>query len=262
MVDTFQGKPLEWWYINLAKRTDRRDHAKSQFAQQGIKANRFEAFSPSDWKSDPQKVRRIMERTPGAVGCYMSQMAVIRSCPRNSIIAVCEDDICFAPDMATRLSHAEQELPDDWDVFYLGATFHVPGEWYKNKECSSWSHKGVDAEPTDDKHIMRVYGMWGTYAYFVNGTSVEKVANMLDENCHNSYGIDHNFIQLGDRINAYCFVPGMAWQYDNESNIGKGITYFSGFKKQLGPYVWTDDIADFKPEEYNWKTGEYNGNSK
>jgi hypothetical protein len=154
--------------------------------------------------------------------------------------------------MARRLAHAEAALPDNWDVFYLGATFHVPGEWYKDPECVSWGHRGVDAETTDDKHIMRVFGQWGTYAYFVNGVNAPKVAELLKGNCRNSYGIDHNFMLLGDRVNAYCFVPGMAWQYDNQSNIGGGMTIFSGFRK-LGPYVWTDSMDDFDPGAFDWK---------
>lgn len=254
MLDLFQGKPLEWWYINLKSRPDRKQHAESQFANQGIQANRFNAYRPQDWKGDPAQVERIRKRTPGAIGCYASQIEIMRKCDPGSVIAVCEDDVCFAPDMADRLKHAEVALPDDWDVFYLGATFHVPGEWYKDPECSSWGHRGVDAETTSDKHIMRVYGMWGTYAYFVNGAKAEKVIGLLEENCHRSDGIDHNFMQLGDKINAYCFVPGMAWQYDNQSNIGRGITYFSGFKN-LGPYVWTERMSDFDPSKYDWKKG-------
>lgn len=252
MVDSFQGKSLVWHYINLASRNDRREHAEEQFAAQGIKARRFNAFIPSEWDGDPADVQRIKDRTPGAIGCYMSQLAIIKSATEDSVVAVCEDDVCFAPDMKRRLAHAESALPDDWDVFYLGATFHVPGEWYKDPECASWGHRGVDAEPTSDKHIMRVFGQWGTYAYFVNGPKAQKVAGLLEENCHRSYGIDHNFMQLGDKINAYCFVPGMAWQYDNQSNIGDGITEFSGFKK-LGPYVWTDSMEDFDPAQFDWR---------
>lgn len=255
MVNTFQGKPLDWWFINLSSRTDRRDHAEQQFAKQGITANRFEAFLPEEWNGPAEQVQRIKNRTPGAIGCYMSQIEVMRTCDADSIVAVCEDDVVFAPDMADRIRYAESALPEDWDVFYLGATFHVPGEWYKDPECASWGHRGVDAEQVGDSRIMRVFGMWGTYAYFVNGAKMEKVVDLLQENCHRSDGIDHNFMELGDKVNAYCMVPGMAWQYDNQSNIGHGVTMFSGFKK-LGPYVWADDMYDFDPNVFNWETGE------
>lgn len=255
MTDKFQGKPLRWIYINLDKRPDRRAHAEKEFATHRIVAERFSAFTPDQWEGDRAVIRRMMKRTPGAVGCYMSQLTAIKSCEKNEIVSICEDDVCFAKDMPKRLIYAEKVLPKDWDIFYLGATFHVPGEWFKNKECESWGYRGVDAKQTEDKHIMRVYGQWGTYAYFVNGEKLEKVLSLLEENCHRSYGIDHNFIQLGDKLNAFCFVPGMAWQYDNESNIGNGITEFSNFKKQLGPYSWTDYIEEFDPDSFDWENG-------
>jgi len=260
MEMTFQGKPLSWFYINLDSRPDRREHAEAEFAAQDIEPRRLRAFLPEEWNGNPRDVRLMKRTTPGAIGCYMSQLSIIQSCPSDEIVAVCEDDICFAPDMARRLQYAEKALPDDWDVFYLGATFHVPGVWCRTSDAASWRQHRVDAEPTADKHIMRVYGQWGTYAYLVNGFRAQKVIDALAKNCRNSRGIDHNFIQLGDKLNAYSFVPGMAWQYDNQSNIGSGVTEFSGFKT-LGPYAWTDKMTDFDPATFNWQTGEYYGNS-
>lgn len=254
MLETFQGKPLEWWYINLASREDRRDHAEQEFTKHGIKVNRLEAFLPDDWDGPPEQMERIRGGTPGAIGCYMSQLAIMRKATEDSVVAVCEDDICLAIDFIDRIRYAEAALPEDWDVFYLGATFHVPGRWFKNPDCASWGHRGVDAEPTEDRRIMRVYGMWGTYGYLVNGVKAQKVIDLLEENCHRSDGIDHNFMLLGDKVNAYCLVPGSAWQYDNQSNIGSGMTKFSAFKN-LGPYAWGDSIEAFNPDTFDWERG-------
>jgi hypothetical protein len=99
---------------------------------------------------------------------------------------------------------------------------------------------------------MRVYGEWGTYAYLVNGKNADKVLRLFNDNIHRARGIDHLAIILGDRLNAFCFVPGCAWQYDNQSNIGNGITEFSHFKS-LGPYVWTYKMDEFDPTEFEWK---------
>lgn len=249
-----EWRKIWWYYVNLDSRPDRRAHAEAQFAEQGIHARRFEAHVPSDWLGQPHKIERMKNRTPGAIGCYMSQCGVIaQGVGTDRVIAVCEDDVCFAPDLKDRLQYIEDHLTWDWDIIYLGATFHVPGKWCDDPQCHSWGVKygGLDAIPTDDKHIMRVFVMWGTYAYLVNGRNAHKVLDLLDENCSQSDGIDHNFMILGDKLNAFCFVPGMAWQYDNRSNIGNGDTIFSGFKK-LGPYVWTDRMSDFDPAQFDW----------
>ena len=262
MVSTFQGKPLTWNYINLSHRPERSDRMLKEFQKHGITASRFEAYRPGDWDGDAFDVRYMMgvgpagrPGTPGAVGCYMSQLAIIKSAiGTDSVVAVCEDDVYFCEDLEKRINYISEHLTWDWDIFYLGATFHVPGVWYKAPECKEWSHRQRDVEPTSDKHILRVFGEWSTYAYLVNGKNAQKVADLLEESCHNSYGIDHNFICLGDKINAYCFVPGSAFQYDHQSDIGDGYSGFSGFKK-LGPFVWADYMEDFDPDTYNWNTG-------
>jgi len=254
----FDKSKIQWRYINLASRKDRNEHAKAEFAKAGLTAERFEALRPEQWPGDPQKVARMTAKrggTPGAIGCYLSQTEVIRTVAgTDGIVAVCEDDVCFCEDIQKRLDYTEAHLTWDWDIFYLGATFHVPGVWCKHEDCRDWGAIGKDVEPTTDPHIMRVYGEWGTYAYFVNGRNAQKVLDLFDANIHRARGIDHLAIILGDKLNAYCFVPGCCWQYDNQSNIGNGITRFSGFKS-LGPYAWTANMSDFDPTTYSWKTG-------
>jgi len=78
-MNRLKWRDVEWWYINLASRPDRDLHAKEQFARHGLPVKRFDAFTPDQWPGDPAKVARMMARTPGAVGCHQSQMAVIKT---------------------------------------------------------------------------------------------------------------------------------------------------------------------------------------
>jgi GR25 family glycosyltransferase involved in LPS biosynthesis len=265
VMNTFQGRPLSWWYVNLTSRIDRDEHAKAEFARHGIDARRFAGFLPDEWPGDLGKVKRMRKRTPGAVGCYQSQTHVIRTVvDTDRVVVVCEDDVCFCDDLPQRLAYIEEHLTWDWDVFYLGATFHVPGVWCIHPECKEWGGRGRDMDVTEDKHIMRVYGEWGTYCYMVNGRNARKVLKALDDMVADSDGIDHNFIRIGDGLNCYCFVPGCVWQFDSMSSIGgqrnaagewvPSKTIFSGFKK-LGPYAWTTKMSDFDPATYDWDTG-------
>lgn len=244
---------IRWGYVNLASRPDRRAHAEAEFAKHNLNVRRFDAFEPEDWDGPPDKVAQMMARTPGAVGCWMSQTDIILSGFERGLklIGVFEDDVCLCEDFPERLDYISKHLTWDWDVFYLGATFHVPGEWHRKPDCVDWIDHGRDVWPTADPRIMRTPGIWGTYAYIVNGSKARKVLNALDEIMSVSDGIDHAFIRIGDRLNTYCFVPGCCWQYDNQSNIGDGVTDFSGFKT-LGPYVWRDRMTDFDPTTFNW----------
>jgi GR25 family glycosyltransferase involved in LPS biosynthesis len=93
-------------YINLAHRKDRREHMEKELGRVGIKAERFEAISTKgpEWNRYPYRV--MFNRTRGAIGCALSQMAVMekayelgRSC------IVLEDDLIFATDCLKRFEY-------------------------------------------------------------------------------------------------------------------------------------------------------------
>ena len=253
-MPAFNKADLDACYINLAHRQDRREHMERELARVGIKAERFDAFKPEQWPF-PDRVKVMQARTPGAIGCYHSQITVIaRALSSGRNILVMEDDVLFCDDLDDRLRYVEEFLPrvdPQWDVFSLGACFHVPAEWHKNDEL------GRDVESTAVARIKRVYGSWFTWAYVVRAESAEKVLKALDSNLEQSWGIDHNFITLADKLRVYCFVPGMTFQIDGQSDIGQGITKFSDFYKHptLGPYIFQKRMDQFDAARYDWTRG-------
>lgn len=254
---TFDWRNAENWFVNLDSRPDRRASAEAQFAKHGLAARRFAGFTPDEWTGSEPAVARMRARTPGAIGCMQAQMNVIRTVQDSSrIVGVFEDDVIFCEDLTPRLDYIQQRLTWDWDVFYLGGTFHVPGVWCKHADCEPWGPEiGVDMCGTDDPRIMQVFGMWGTYSYFVNGRNARKVLDALEGIMPDSDGIDHAFIRLGDWLNCYCFVPGCAKQFDGQSNIGTGVTHFSHFAS-LGPYWFQERMEDFDPATFDWVNGQ------
>jgi GR25 family glycosyltransferase involved in LPS biosynthesis len=245
---SFDLSKMDWHYVNLAHRTDRRAHAEAEFAKAGISARRFEAYKPEDWKGDPAKVLRMRNRTPGAIGCMASQMAVIETVVGTDRIAVVnEDDVVFCEDIQKRLAYIAEKCPKDFAVFWLGGTFHVPAVWHKNDEIRR------DVQCTSDPRILRTYGIWSTYSYAVPGHRAREVLDILDANMHRSDGIDHcAILYLEPVLPTYCFVPGCAKQYDSESSIGRGITRFSDFAS-LGPYWFQERMEQFDPTLFDWK---------
>lgn len=246
---------LDWYYVNLAERTDRDLHVRKEFQRHSIKATRFEAFTPDEWPGKPEQIEG-MKRTPGAIGCYQSQMHLIRLAQGSErVVVVCEDDVIFCVDLGKRLQYISDNLTWDWDIFYLGATFHTGSNgWFSKPECLEWNYLGNDVALTSDPHILRCPGIWGTYAYLVNPKNAKKVCQLFAKNIYRARGIDHLAILLGPQLNTFCFVPGCASQYDNLSNIGgkgKRWTYFSNFNN-LGPYVFTKYMKDFDPTTYDW----------
>lgn len=214
-----------------------------------IKATRTAGMLPQEaireMNLDPKRLTVMQNRTPGAIGCHYSQVQIMEEAlHRGQHAFVMEDDLHFCEDFHSRLSHLVEFVRTRlWDVIWLGGTFHVnPPYWHKDR----------DAETTSDPRILRTYGAFCTYAYIVNVTSIYRVLDMLEELVPKSMGIDWAFIQLQPQLYTYAYVPGSVRQIDNLSDIGKGMTVFSNFKK-LGPYWFQEQAAQFDPAAFDWK---------
>lgn len=251
-------------FVNLEHRQDRLAHMNDQLSRIGLNAMRVRGLLPSEYAGDPSKVEVMRKRTPGAIGCHMSQVYIMREALRLGKHAwVMEDDLVFCNDFIHRVSYMSNFLQGrDWDVMWLGGTFHSPAFWHKVGQsgmlpnCSA--ELGKDCEKTDDLRIMRTYGAFCTYAYIVNVNSIDKILKLFDEHLHTSIGIDWLFIKLQPQLNCFAFVPGSVKQMDNKSDIGNGITVFSGFSKLNGTienskYWYQENMEDFNPQTFEWK---------
>lgn len=237
-------------FINLDHRKDRLNQMVKELVAQGIKAVRTRAFTPNDYQGDPSRVQKMMQTTPGAVGCYLSEVKIMRDALASGKHAfVLEDDVYFCPDFHTRLEWIERfTSTHEWDIIWLFACFHINPPYWHLKDL------GRDAETTEDPRMIRTFGTFSTGAYIVNRASISKIIDMLDSVLEITIGIDYSFIQLQPYLLTFAFVPGCTLQRDGISDIGgKGVrrNNFSGFKK-LGPYVYKDRMQDFDPTQFNW----------
>src|SRR5581483_1150417 len=117
-------------YVNLDHRIDRRSKMESTLARIGLKAVRTRGLSPEEGTikaGHPSKVEIMRKRTPGAIGCHYAQVTVMEEALRQGKHAwVMEDDLVFCSDFMVRLTYMQDFLHrNQWDVLWLGATFHV-----------------------------------------------------------------------------------------------------------------------------------------
>jgi GR25 family glycosyltransferase involved in LPS biosynthesis len=212
----------------------------------GITAERFDAFKTDEHKWDEKKVSVMRNRTPGAIGCFYSQMAVMKKALELKKHAfVMEDDLIFCSDFKDRMKIVEDFTSNNkWDIIWLGGTYHLEPVWHVKghpqlPQCNCTLN--VDFTQTNNLRIVQTYGCWSTYAYIVNVDSIPKVLRMLEDVIPISMGIDWSFILLEPKLKTFAFVPGMVKQYDNTSDIGTGVTKFSGFAL-LGSHWWADKM--------------------
>lgn len=243
-------------FVNLDSRPDRLSHMEGQLAKINLKAVRHRGILPHEIDNPRCEVMR--RRTPGAIGCHFAQLGVIQTAKEEGKHAfVMEDDLIFCSDFQERMEYITKFLENtDWDIMWLGGTFHInPPFWHKFGQSgmppSCSAQLGYDAEVTKDNRILRTYGAFCTYAYIVNHRSIDRVLGLLDKHLHESIGIDWLMIKIQPQLNTFAFIPGSVKQMDNMSNIGTGMTMFSGFAN-LGKYWWADKMNEFNPEELVW----------
>lgn len=245
-------------FINLDHRTDRLNHMGKELAKVSLNANRFRGIPWKETDYLNAKYARMYSRTPGAIGCHLSQVSVMeQALNRGKHAWVMEDDIIFCSDFNSRIEMMGNMMEGrEWDVLWLGASFHVPAFWHKIGQsgmppnCSA--QLGYDVLPTDEPRLLRTFGAYITFAYIVNVKSIDKILKLFDEHVHTSIGIDWLFIKLQPQLNCFSFVPGSVMQMDNQSDIGNGMTIWSG-QLNNGPYVFKDKMEDFNPTTYSWK---------
>ena len=241
------------WYVNLDCRPDREAHMTQELDRVGISARRQRGYLPDEYPGDPARVAAMRQRTPGAIGCFFAQREIVqRAVKSGRDTLILEDDVVFCDDFLDRWQHIRRFLDTRvWDIFALGATFHVnPPVWHRED-------LGRDVEVTSDPRILRTYGIWSTYAWVVNGARAGDLVQLVDANTTGSWGIDHLLIQIQPQLKCYCYVPGSVKQRDDRSNIGlnrdgsPGFTRFSDFAR-LGPYWWQPRAHLFNPVDFDW----------
>ncbi len=238
-------------YVNLDSREDRREHMANELRRVGLKdAVRYRGMLPQEYKGSPERIRGMLARTQkGAIGCFMSQLAIMDAARLQGRHAfVMEDDLLFCDDFLARMEIVEQFInTHPWDVIWLGGTFHIDRPYW-HKEL------GRDACQTDNPRMMRTFGAFSTHAYIVNRDRLSLVLGKLEQVMPPSWGIDHAFIAIEPSLHTYAFVPGCVSQMDNQSNIGSGWTYFSKFADKLGPHFFQKRMEDFDPATYDWQS--------
>lgn len=113
--------------INLISREDRWHKVQKSFSQIGIegRVKRFPAVNPRKYDFDPKFDTKVGPYyvVPNA-GCFGSHRAIIKKAKEDGLeqVLVFEDDVSFLHEEIALVSHAIEDLPNTWGLFYLGAT--------------------------------------------------------------------------------------------------------------------------------------------
>ncbi len=122
--------------INVNRRSDRLEQFRKEAETVGF-----------DFEIHPALDGKFLGMDPIVAG-RLSHIEVLRKIKPDEMVLICEDDAKFRQDFVQSLDEYMADLPQDWDIFYLGAI--------KN-----------ETKPVS-KHWVRQVVSTGTQAYCVN----------------------------------------------------------------------------------------------
>jgi GR25 family glycosyltransferase involved in LPS biosynthesis len=196
--------------INLSHRTDKWEQSLQEFEKVGIKDRviRFDGI-----KFDENKYGWMSRRG----GCFGSHREIINICNKDNIsnVLIFEDDVQFINNTIENLNLSLKELPEQWNIFYLGMNpvtdiFHDP-------------------LVRISKNLLKVKSAYTTHAIAYNKTSYQDILNTLPEGdgiinwLHQNVSMDGWFMRYYlNTIEAYCPNEFLATQRENISDIDFG----------------------------------------
>jgi GR25 family glycosyltransferase involved in LPS biosynthesis len=173
--------------INLDRRTDRMEKLDPQLKELGIKYERFSAVDAKQLNIDP------------IVAGLKSHLQVIKNNSGKRVL-VLEDDAYFVEGFNEKFDKVMQTLPEDWDIFYLGAL--VPKDVGQINIVNR--HWGLQVLTT------------GTQAYCINPSRLEYFISKLEDY---NYYIDIGLRDFAKGLKAYITQPNLVTQFPSYSDL-------------------------------------------
>ena len=182
--------------INLERRKDRLEQFDAEAKRIGFEYEVHKAIDGQAEGIDPIVAGRL------------SHIQVLETIKPDEMVLICEDDAIFREDFNEALDEYMADLPEDWDIFYLGAL-------------------KVDVKPVN-KHWVRQVETTGTQAYCIRPEKVDLFLHIAREG---KKWIDVAYRMWADRTKAYIAQPNLVIQSDGYSDLRECETVdFKGFK--------------------------------
>jgi GR25 family glycosyltransferase involved in LPS biosynthesis len=177
--------------INRAARTDRWQECEEEFRRFNLtKCERFDAY-------DHGLIDGHIGGNGGATSSHRAVLDVIayNKWPRTLVL---EDDFKIVhPDFHQRFNDMISEVPEDWQMLYLGGH-------YQEKPQSRVS-----------KHVIRIGGMLTTSSYGITWQQARKMAPVI----YGSGPIDCLYLKYNREDKCYIFQPRLMVQRDSYSDL-------------------------------------------
>jgi GR25 family glycosyltransferase involved in LPS biosynthesis len=200
------------YYINMDKRTDRREHMDKQLAKFNICATRIAGVDGSELPWHPNLGPVSTYWNHGALGYCLSYRNVIIDAIKHNYqrILIMDDDAVLTDNFLEILEKAYNSLPTDWHILYLAANH--------SKESMPTEKERV----TENLYRLKG-GSVGSHALILNRPSFDTIMNFASR----PYGPMDLYLSMYQKVcPCYISYPGLATQLPGRSDIlNKDIDY-------------------------------------
>ena len=194
------------YFINLDKSKDRLDKMLEQSKDFDLNLTRYPAIYGKDINRNKLIKNKILhkknELRNGELGVTLSHINIWKESLKNNneYILVLEDDILFCDNFKNELNKYYKQIPEDWDIIYLG------GSRMKGKKISENILKLVyDKIPNAGTNM-------GAYAMLLNKKSIKKLLSLMTPIIT---PIDLQIAQNNKDLNMYYCNPRLVKHNDN-----------------------------------------------
>lgn len=247
------------YVINLDRDTERLQKMTEQLTKLNIEFTRFPAVLGSQVKTSHHLTDMCLKYcTDGIKGCAMSHKTIWEDMIKNNYkhVLILEDDAEFAEDFEHLFRTGWDQVPKDFDVFYLGCNFNCDDSHTIPKvynEVLGLVPKKVDT------HILRVFGSVGFHGYIISNECATKVRHSP---IHNHIDAQMAYWINKYKMNAYSMKPLIINTPQNgvaHSNLSEAYPYLLNGALRHVPFSDTVTL-DWGASENFAKIGGHNVN--
>lgn len=204
--------------INLDNREDRWKECVKLFEKHNMIVERFPGIYGWDLNLP---ISGKADNYHGTMGCGLSHLFAIKYAKQLNLknILVLEDDVDFIDDINNAFNTILEELPEDWNMLYLGANHRVAPKKVSN-------------------HLYKIDDSVAIHAIGIN-------SNIFDEAIKALTNIDmppdDNYTLIQKKHNVFVTKPHLAWQKTGNSSILKENVNYS-FMKDF-PHIDDNEVV-------------------
>ena len=246
------------YLINMDKDTERLEKVTKECKKFNINFERFNGVNPL--KLSKKELNKYVSKTcqnicpNGIIGCGVSHMKIYEDALKNNYknILVLEDDVYFDDELYEELNKAMTELPEDYDILYLGCFGICDKEQVYNMDLNLLFHLYTNflrkfkstCKNECEKKLNNKYKYLhvpefplSAHGLIISNKGCKKLLNLIEKL---NYSIDVNIALKTNELNIYTIKKRLIYQtWTDSKNSSISSNYLiNNYNNDLPPFSY------------------------